>query len=72
MATMNYLGDTMIEISLKELDEDHTPKYKVEFQKVGSPIVMHRYFWNPMQCKDFILELDKHKELWTLYKLEED
>lgn len=58
----------MIEISMKELEKESEPKYKVEYQKKGSPFVYKRYAYNPILLKDFLKGLSGEYS-YTIYKL---
>jgi len=48
----------MREITMKELEAEHEPRYKVEYWMPGSTYKYHRDCWNPVLCKDFIRSLD--------------
>jgi len=48
----------MKQINMADLDFDHEPKYKIEYQKPGEPFKYIRYAWNPVLCKDFIRNLN--------------
>ena len=70
LATINYSdSDTMIEISMKQLEQEHEPKYMICYWQVDSPMRYKRYCWNPIACKDFINSLG-NKYTVKIYKLQ--
>ena len=58
----------MIEITMKDLEAESEPKYKVEYQKRGSPIVYKRLAYNPIKLRNFLRGLDGEYS-YTIYKL---
>jgi len=58
----------MIEISIKELEQEAEPKYTVEYQKTGSPYKYKRHAYNPRTLADFLKKLDGSYS-YTIYKL---
>ena len=58
----------MQEISYEELEKEHNPRYRIEYQKTGSVIRHHRDCWNPVYCKEFIRGLGSDYHV-TIYKL---
>ena len=61
----------MIEITMKELEKESEPKYKVEYQKRGSPIVYKRLAYNPIMLRDFLRGLDGEYS-YKIYKIKGD